>query len=66
MPPRSSASTMYVTNNIDSLEVLIKKRPMFGFTERFNSCKNTIIKCTNNSWVLRFDMWSSWNELLFI
>ena len=48
LPPRSSASTMYAINNIDSFEVLIRKR-IFGFTERLNNCKNTIIKCINNS-----------------
>ena len=46
--PRSSASTMYAINNIDSFEVLIRKR-IFGFTERLNNCENTIIKCINNS-----------------
>ena len=65
LPPRSSASTMYAINNIDSFEVLIRKR-IFGFTERLNNSENTIIKCINNSWVLRFDIWSPWNKLLFI
>ena len=62
---RSSASTMYVVNNIDSLEVLVRKR-IFGFMERLNNSDNTIIKCINNSWILRFDIWSPWNDLLFI
>ena len=62
---RSSASTMYAINNIDSFEVLIRKR-ILGFTERLNNCENAIIKCINNSWVLRFDIWSPWNELLFM
>ena len=47
LPPRSSASTMYAINNNDSFEVLIRKR-IFGFTERLNNYKNTIIKCINN------------------
>ena len=55
LPPRSSTSTMYAINNIDSFEVLIRKR-IFGFTERLNNCENSIIKCINNSWVLRFDI----------
>ena len=58
LPSRSSASTMYVVNNIDSLEVLVRKR-IFGFMERLNNSDNTIIKCINNSWILRFDIWSS-------
>ena len=67
LPPLiiSSASTVHAINNIDSFEVLIRKR-IFGFTERLINCENTIIKCFNNSWVLRFDIWSPWNELLFI
>ena len=52
LPSRSSASTMYVVNNIDSLEVLVRKR-IFGFMEQSNNSDNTIIKCINNSWVLR-------------
>ena len=65
LPSRSSASTMYVVNNIDSLEVLVRKR-IFGFMERVNNSDNTIIKCINNSWILRVDIWRSWNDLLFI
>ena len=52
LPSRSSASTMYVVNNIDSLEVLVRK-PLFGFMERLNNSDNTIIKCINNSWILK-------------
>ena len=52
LPSRSSASTMYVVNKIDSLEVLVKKR-IFGFMERLNNSDNTIIKCINDSWTLR-------------
>ena len=42
LPPRSSASTMYAINNIDSFEVLIRKG-IFAFTERLNNCENTIL-----------------------
>ena len=52
-------------NNIASFEVLIRKR-IFGSTKRLNICENTIIKCINKSRVLRFDIWSPWNGLLFI
>ena len=58
-------STMYAINNIDSLEVLSMKC-IFDFTERLTNCENTIMKCINNSLGLRFDIWSPWNELLFI
>ena len=65
LPSRSSASTMYAVNNIDSLEVVVIKR-IFGFMERLNNNDNTIIKCINNSWILRFDIWSPWNDLLYM
>ena len=65
LPSRSSASTMYVVNNIDSLEVLVRKR-IFAFMERLNNSDNTIIKCISNSWILKFDILSPWNDLLFI
>ena len=57
LPSRSSASTMYVVNNIDSLGVLVRKR-IFCSMERLNNSANTIIKCINNSGILRFDIWS--------
>ena len=41
LPPRSSASTMYAINTIDSFEILIRKR-IFGFTESLNKCENTM------------------------
>ena len=60
-PSRSRASTMYAINNIDSFEVLIRKHIFEN-----GNCENTIIKCINNTWVLRFDIWSQWNELICI
>ena len=65
LPSRSSAITMYVVNNIDSLEVLVRKR-IFSLMERLNNSDNTIITCINNSWILRFDILSPWNDLLYI
>ena len=50
LPSRSSASTMYVVNNIDSLEVLVRKGIIiFVFLKRLNNCDNTIIKYIKNS-----------------
>ena len=47
---RRSASTMYVVNNIDILEVSVKKH-IFRFMEQLNNSDNTIIKCINSSWM---------------
>ena len=54
LPFWSSASTMYAVTNIDSLEILVRKR-IFGFIERLNIIDNSIVKCIYNSWILKFD-----------
>ena len=36
LPPRSSVSTMYAVNHIDSFEILVRKR-VVGFTERLKN-----------------------------
>ena len=41
-PPRSSASTMYAVNHIDSFEVLIRKR-VASFMERLKDSNSSII-----------------------
>ena len=48
LPPRSSASTMYAVNHIDSFEILVRKR-VVGFTERLKVSENLIISCIDNS-----------------
>ena len=48
LPPRSSASTMYAVNHIDSFGILVRKR-VVGFTERLKVSKNLIISCIDNS-----------------
>ena len=39
LPPRSSASTMFAVNHIDSFEILFRKR-VIGFTERLQVSQN--------------------------
>ena len=53
LPPRSSASTMYAVNHIDSFEILVRKR-VVGFTERLKVSENSIISCIDNSWKMQF------------
>ena len=64
LPPRSSASTMYTVNHIDSFEVLVRKR-VAGFIERLKDSNNSIIFCIDNSWKMKFDIWDPWIKLLF-
>ena len=56
---------MYAVNSIYSLEVL-NKNCIFGLMEQLNYSDNTIIKCINNSWILKSDIWSLWNDLPYI
>ena len=49
LPPRSSVSTMYAINHIDSFKILVRKR-VAGFIERLKVNNNSIISCINNSW----------------
>ena len=64
LPPRSSASTMYAVNHIDSFEILVRKR-VVGFTERLKISKNLIISCIDNSWKMQFEIWNPWIKLLY-
>ena len=50
-------------NNIDSLEIIVRKR-LFGFIEILNISDNLIIKCIKNSWILKFDI-LKYMELFF-
>ena len=65
----STTSTMYAVNclnNINSLDILARsKKRIFGCIERLIIFDNSIVKCITNSWVLKFDICSVWNELLY-
>ena len=45
-------------------ETLLRKRT-FGFIEKLEKCENFIIESLTNSWIIKFDMWNSWNRILF-
>ena len=64
LPPRSSASTMYEVNHIDSFEILVRKR-VVGFIERLKLSNNSIISCIDNSCKMKFDIWNPWIKLLY-
>ena len=63
LPPRSSASTWYAVNHIDSFEILVRKR-VVGFTEQLKVSENSIISCIDNSWKMQFEIWNPWIKLL--
>ena len=52
------------TNNIDSFEILVRKR-VVGFTERLKVSENSIISCIDNSWKKQFEIWNPWIKLLY-
>ena len=54
LPPRSSASTMYPVNHIDSFEILVRKR-VVCFTELLKVSEHSIISCIDKSWKMLFE-----------
>ena len=64
LPQRSSASTMYAVNHIDSFEILVRKR-VVGFTERLKVSENLIIRCIDNLRKMQFEIWNPWIKLLY-
>ena len=55
---RSSASEMFVLNNISNFEALMRKS-IFAFTTRLSNSKNAIICTIQRSWVIRDLIWES-------
>ena len=53
---RSSASPMFVNNNIPSFECLIR-RDIYSFTSRLNVSTNKLINTIENSWLLKDVIW---------
>ena len=61
----SSASEMFVLNNISNLEALMRKS-IFVFTTRLAISKNIIICTVQRSWVNRDIIWKVWTDKLHI
>ena len=53
---RSSASVMFVENNIPNFECLIC-RDIYYVTTRLNTSSNTLISAIENCWILKFVIW---------
>ena len=53
---RSSASAMFVENNIPNFECLIR-RDIYSFTTRLKISSNTLISVIENCWLLKFVIW---------
>ena len=63
---RSSASEMFVTNNILNFEALMRKS-IFAFTSRLSIISNNAIICTiQKSWIIRETVWKSWTDKLYL
>ena len=67
LPKRNSASrpTMYANHNICSFETMLRKT-IFGFMQRLENSTNTIICTLYQSWIVRFEIWNSWIESLYL
>ena len=53
---RSSASAMFVNNNIPTFECLIR-RDIFSFTSRLKVSTNKLINTIKNCWLLKYVIW---------
>ena len=63
---RSSASEMFVKNNIPNFESLLRKES-FSFTSRLKCSSNAIISTIESCWILKYVIWKPWHiERLFI
>ena len=62
---RSSASEMFVLNNISNFETLMRKS-IFAFTTCWAISKNAIICTIQRSWVIRDLIWKVWTDKLYI
>ena len=51
--PRSSASKMFVDNNIPNFEALLRKE-VFSFTSRLSVSTNSIIRAIENCWLIKY------------
>ena len=65
LPNRTSASTMYANHSICSFEIMLRKA-IFVFMERIESSTNTIICTLYQEWIVRFKIWNSWIESLYL
>ena len=62
---RSSASEMFVTNNISYFEALIRKLS-FVFKRVCQISDNTIICTLQSSWVITETIWNVWKDKLYV
>ena len=62
---RSSASEMFVTNNILNFEALMRKF-IFAFTSGLSISNNAIICTIQKSWIIRETVWKSWTDKLYL
>ena len=60
---RSSASEMFVMNNISNFEALIRKS-IFAFKTRLSNSDNAIISTLQSSWVITDTIWKVWKDKL--
>ena len=64
MSRRSSASAMFVTNNIPNFEALLQKS-IYSFTSRISFTHNNLICAIEQSWVMK-TIWKMWEDKIYI
>ena len=61
---RSSASAMFVTNDIPNFEAFFRKS-IYSFTTRISFSSNNLICAIKQSWVMK-TIWKMWEEKMYI
>ena len=62
---QSSASEMFVTNNILNFEALMRKS-ILAFTSRLSISNSAIICTVQKSWTIRETVWKLWTDKLYL
>ena len=62
---RLSSSTMYANYDLPNLETVIRKS-LFGFIQRLSVAKNYIVRCIEQSWLVRIKLWDFWTKIIYL
>ena len=61
---RSSATAMFVTNDIPNFEAFLRKS-IYSFTSRISFTRDILICAIEQSWVMK-TIWNMWEDKLYI
>ena len=65
LPPRSSASLMFATNDVYNFESLIRSK-VYSFIKRLETSNNSVIQALSNNYISRYIVWKKWHNILYV